>query len=529
MTTVDAPIVAVVVYPGQARITRRAVVAVEAGAQQVRVGGLPIGLLRDSVRVNGRGDASVVGVDVAMQQHPRSPDATVQELEQRLTAARVALAETADHVAVEDGRAEVLATLGREAGSAFARTVAKGKVDPDRVAGFTDALAEQTAAVLARKRELAAQRLRQDEELRSLERRIAAHRKQRQPDRRMVVVDLEVRSGGEIEIELSYVIDDARWTSSYDIRLRGEQLILTWHAEITQNTGEDWPEGELALSTARPAITAQLPELNPWFLDRMPPPMPPMAVGAPAAYGAPPPAPGGAVMRRAAPTRAEAHEELADFAAAAEPAVEHGAAATTYRPARPVAVPSDGTAHRATVAVIDLAATLDHVTAPVHGPEAFLRATAVNTSEHTLRPGKASVFHESEFVGTTTLEVWAPQEEIELNLGVDDRIRVERDLIKRTAGKAVLGGTTRRELGYRIKVGNYGRRATKVTVLDQIPVSRDDGITVKDVACRPDPKQRTDLGELTWELPLDPSATAEITVGFRVDIARGVELRGWRE
>ncbi|WP_067537323.1 DUF4139 domain-containing protein [Nocardia crassostreae] len=431
MTTVDAPIVAVIVYPGPARITRRAVVAVEAGARQITLGGLPLGLVRDSVRVNGRGAASVVGVDVALQQHPRS-----------------------------------------------------------------------------------------------LERRLAAHRKQREPDRRTVVVDLDVTAAGEIELDLSYVIDDARWTSSYDIRLRGEQLTLTWYAEITQSTGEDWPECELALSTARPAITAELPELHPWFLDRM---LPPVPVAAAVAYGAPPPAPGGAMMPRSAPTRAEAAAQLDDFAAAPEPVVEHGAAATTYRPARAVAVPGDGTAHRATVAVIDLAAALDHVTAPVRGPEAFLRATAVNTSEHTLRPGRASVFHESEFVGTTTLEVWAPKEEIELNLGVDDRIRVERELVKRTAGKAVLGSSTRRELTYLITIGNYGRRATKVTVLDQIPVSRDDGILVKDVTVRPDPVQRTDLGELSWKLPLEPGATAEITVRFRVDLARGVELRGWRE
>jgi hypothetical protein len=52
---------------------------------------------------------------------------------------------------------------------------------------------------------------------------------------------------------------------------------------------------------------------------------------------------------------------------------------------------------------------------------------------------------------------------------------------------------------------------------------------IKDVTCRPAPDERTDLGELTWKLPLEPGATGEIIVGFRVDVARGVELIGWRE
>ncbi|WP_216900374.1 DUF4139 domain-containing protein, partial [Nocardia alni] len=414
---------------------------------------------------------------------------------------------------------EVLSGLGRRAGGAFAKGLAAGELEPDRVAGLTDALAGQLTEVLARKRDLLRRRERAEEEAQSLERELEARRRQEAPDRRVVAVDFDVRTAGAFELELSYLVDDAQWGSSFDIRVRGERLTLTWHAEITQNTGEDWPDCELALSTARPANSVRLPEPAPWFLDRRQPPMMPVAADV---FGA---APGGPPE----PGNARAARVFAKASPAPMPVVEHGAAATTYRPVRQIAVPSDATAHRTTVAEFDLNATVDHITAPAQGPEAFLRATAINTSEHTLRPGRASVFHESEFVGATRLEVWAPGEEVELNLGVDDRIRVERELVRRSAGKVVIGSTKRRDVEYRITVGNYGRRPTKVTVLDQIPVSRDEGIVVKDVTCRPNPLHRTDLGELTWQVPLDPGATAEISIGFRVDTARGVELEGWRE
>ncbi|ONI79330.1 aspartate ammonia-lyase [Actinosynnema sp. ALI-1.44] len=501
-STVEAPIVAVTVYPGQARVTRRA--SVDAGGR-LRIGGLPLDLVSDSVRVGGQ--VSVLGVDVVIEQNPRSEDGRVAELEQAARDLTGRLQELADHAAVEDSRAGLLDRLGHKAGGSFAKALAKGEIQPDRVADLTGALGDQLGQVLERKRELAERRLRVQEEFDAVGRELATLNAHHSPDRHAVLVDVE----GSGELELSYLVNQASWTSGYDIRLTDRTLAVTWYAAVTQFTGEDWPECELALSTARPAVTATIPELQPWYLDRerpLPPPVP-MVAAEQAVYGA------AMALDAAAPQ--------------AVMAVEHGEAATTYHPGGRVAVPSDGTAHRATVAVLELAATIDHITAPVQDLAAFLRATAVNTSEHTLRPGRASVFHGTEFVGTTTLDTWAPGEETELNLGVDDAIRVERELVRRTASKAVIGGTKRRQAEYLTKIGNYSRRTTKVTVLDQIPVSRDSGITVKDESFTPEPQRRTDLGELTWQVPLDPGSTAEIRVGFRVDVERGVELLGWRE
>lgn len=500
-STVEAPIVAVTVYPGQARVTRQAVVEHAGTPQRLRIGGLPLDLVPDSVRVGG--EVTVLGVDVVTEHHPQSADAALAELERKLRDLTNALQELTDSVAVQDSQAELLARLGHKAGGTFAKALAKGEIQPARVAELAGALGDQLAQVLARKRELAVRRTRVHEEFDAVSRELAA-RTAGSPDRHAVLVDAE----GTGRLELSYVVNQASWTSGYDIRLDDQALTLTWYAEITQATGEDWPECELALSTARPAVTATIPELEPWYLDRQPPtpPQAPMLAAEQAVYGM-----------------------AYDAAPQAVMAVEHGEAASVYHPARHVAVSSDGSVHRATVAVVRLSATLDHVTVPAHSLAAYLRATAVNDSEHTLRPGRASVFHGTEFVGTTTLGTWAPGEQAELNLGVDDAIRVERDLVRRTAGKAVIGGTKRREAEHLVKIGNYSGRATEVTVLDHIPVSRDDGIAVRDVSCAPEPERRTELGELTWRVPLDPGATARIRVGFRVDVARGVELLGWRE
>lgn len=515
------------VYPGQARITRRGLVSLGTGQQRVTLGGLPLRLRPDSVRVSGRGPATVLGVDVLAERNPRSPDSVIADLERRQRALQAQLSELTDADAVHATRADLLHRLAQRSGGAFARALATGSADPAQVEAVGGALAAQLTGLLATRRELGERRRLVEEEHAEVSRTLHDRLGQQAPDRMAIAADLDVAGTGdsEVEVEVSYLVDDARWESRYDVRLRDEALTLTWFGFVTQHTGEDWPECELGLSTARPASAVTVPELESWYLDVFRPPaarpmsaMPRMAEQ----YESSGMAIGGAMPDV---MTAPAAMPIADVSAA----VQHGVAATIYRPTRPVAIPSDGTAHRTTVAVAELPATLDRVTVPLRGPEAYLRATLTNSSEHTLRPGPASIFHDNEFVGTTTLDPWAPGEEIELTLGIDDRIRVERKLVRRSASKAIMGGTRRRELEYRIEVGNYGQAPARLTVIDQLPVSRNEAIAVRDVRLEPAPAEQTELGELTWHLDLAAGAQTVLSIAFRVDASKGVEVVGWRD
>jgi len=527
------PVVAVTVYPDRARVTRRETVRLPAGDHTVVVEPLPLTMQPDSVRVGGRGPATVLGVDVARRHRPRTADPRAADLEQQRRKLVAQVAELDDADAVEAQRVGFLQRLASRAGSSYGRALAAGDADATAVAAFTDALAEQLGAGKARQRALARRREELGEELAALDRRLAELGAAREPDRLAATIGLSVAQESDIELELSYVVSNAGWQSSYDLRLdeaAADRLSLTWYGLVRQQTGEDWPECDLRLSTARPSGAVTVPELDPWYLDRVRPigpprPMRARAAGAADMMYAPAalPAPGAVAapaMEMAAPPP-PVREQVAT--------AEQGLAAATYQPARPVAVPSDGGAHRATVAVAEVESTVDYVTAPLRAEEAHLRATVVNTSTHTLPPGPAAVFHGADFVGSTRLDTWAPGEEVELALGVDDRVRVERELVRRTATKATLSSTRRRDVEYKTTVANHTPRAARVTVLDQLPVSRDDQITVKELRADPAPAERTDLGVYTWRLELAPGESREVHLGFRVEVAKGVELAGWRE
>ncbi|GIJ76668.1 conserved hypothetical protein [Micromonospora phaseoli] len=522
---IDAPVVGVTVYPDRARVTRRGGAQLAAGRHRVRVAPLPLGLRRDSVRVGGRGPATVLGVDVTTWRQARSTDVQVIGLEQRRRELADELAEVDDADGIEEQRGEFLTRLAGRASGTYARALAAGDVASSDVAAFTDSVAAQLVDSRARRRGLARRRTGLAEELAAVGRDLDAAHGKREPDRLAaeVIVAVEV-DDADVELELTYLVEGARWQPSYDLRLVDDTMTVTWFGMVSQSTGEDWPECELQLSTARPAAATGVPELSPWYLDRIRP-APARAVSVDMPLGLPVPLPGAAPAgggpARSAAGRPWLRESVAE--------VEQGVSAATYRPARSVAVPADGSAHRATIAVLELPARLDHVTAPVRAAEAYLRAKVRNTSEHTLLPGPAAVFHDADFVASSRLPMWAPGEETELALGVDDRLRVERKLHRRAETKTTLSSTRRREVEYRITVANHTPRPATVEVRDQLPVSRDEAVVVRETTVVPPPVERTELGELTWRLSLAPGDSGEVALGFRVELAKGVELTGWRE
>jgi uncharacterized protein (TIGR02231 family) len=512
-----APIVAVTVHPDRARITRRGTVALGAGSTELVVAGLPEMLLDDSVRVAGGSQAAVrvVGVDVVRRDLVDAPDDRVRAAEQAVRDAERAIAEIDGVDAGDVAREQLLQRLAVRSGDRLARALADGTAGTARIAEVSSAVAAQLVDVAASRRghterRADAERARAAAQA-ELDRLRGSGRRRR--DARIAV---EADAAGELEVELTYVVHGAGWTCAYDARIDGAgPLVLTWYGMVTQSTGEDWPACELTLSTARPGSAGAVPELSPWWVDVRPPAAPMMAVAMPA----PAMAAGGAPRERFA-----AKEAVQDVVAQ----MQEGALAVAWRLPRPTAVPADDTPHRATVTTATLDARLDHVIAPALDPSAHLRATVVNTSGHALLAGPLSTFLDGAFVGTTHVEATAPGAELELALGVDDRVAVERELMERTPHKALLGGKISAVERWRIEVRNGRPAPARIVVRERVPVSRHPDVQVVDVEVKPEPGERDELGRLEWTAPVEPGGTWEASIRFGVRHAKDVPVVGWR-
>lgn len=69
-----------------------------------------------------------------------------------------------------------------------------------------------------------------------------------------VTVELDVPKAQKINFTLNYYVKNAKWTPSYDIKMKTVEhpLDFTFKANISQNTGEDWKDVSLCVATGEP-------------------------------------------------------------------------------------------------------------------------------------------------------------------------------------------------------------------------------------------------------------------------------------
>jgi uncharacterized protein (TIGR02231 family) len=524
----DALIAAVTVFRDGARVQRSGTLSIEPGLRPVVIGNLPASADPASVRVAARGrDLALLNVEVHRRYRTDPLREETARLRSEVERWRDAVQALDDEDTAEQARLNFLGHLSEAAATALARAVSFGRAGHDDLAGMAGHLSADTAAALGRRREISARRRAAQRELEAAEERLNAAEKRagRSVAFAEVSATLEASAATRAEVELSYHVSGASWRPLYDLALNGERLAVSYLAEVTQQTGEDWPAVELVLSTTRRGLHQMLPELDPWYIGRAQPVPRPLAGRAMALAGA---VPERAAMFAAAAGPGAPQAELEEAAPLTAEPGESGEVGSglAYRVQRPLAVPADGGPHKTMVARFELDAALDHLAVPVLAPEAYLRATVTNTSSLLLLPGPARVFHDTQFVGETSLQTVAAGEEFELQLGVDDQIRVERKLRRRSTGKAVIGGTRTIDVAYEITVENHRPNKTRVSVHDHIPVSTDGDIKVRLRETSPNPAEQNDLGELTWELPLDGGQTATIHYRFTVEHPAQVTIAG---
>jgi uncharacterized protein (TIGR02231 family) len=530
--SVESHVSKVVVYPDRARVTSDGRCELPTGRHQITFEELPLYLEEDSVRASGHGSARVrlLGVDVQRRYYAETPAARAQEVEKALQDRREALR------VVEDGRENRLALarhlegLG-QATAEYARGLSRGRTTVEDQARLVQFLQEQDEQLRAELRELDEQQRMVKREIERLEQELKQLGSARPRQRFRAILDVEVTEAGDFEAEVSYVVGRAGWQPLYDIRLvertnengrAGHALTLSYLAQITQDTGQEWENIRLTVSTARPALNQRLPELKPWFIDELkvqprPRAVPMRAMAAPMAM-------------KAADQEGEAMLEMAAYAPVeADVAVaeaQDSGTAVSFTISGSVDIPGDGAPHKTTIAQFDLDPQLDYLAIPRHTDAVYRRAKVNHPGPGPLLAGPAALFAGDEFIGRNTLEYTAAGEEIELLLGAEERIDVERELMLREVDKRLLRDVRQLRYGYEIRLKNLLSVPAQVTVEDQYPVSRHEQIKVKLEKTGPAPAKHSDLGILEWRMALAPDEKQTIQLEYSIEHPRSLQVSG---
>lgn len=522
--TATPRITAVTVFPDRAMTSRSTTLNLKPGSYVIALEPLPVLLQDDSIRVEGKGSAAVVivGTEVKRTFLEQVPEQRAAEIEEEIRTLQRKLGSLDARKASLAAQKGFIESIRVGWGERISKELAVGK---PTAAELNEALAfvgTGMTTVEEKTRDLETEGTRLRDRIDALNRQLDAVRGSGRRETKSVEVSLEVKSEGKLTLELSGVVPQAGWEPSYDARLAadGASTELVFRAQVVQQTGEEWNNVDLSLSTARPAVGGTPPELYPWRISfYRPAPMPVAKAAAPRKYEM---APRGDMEQFAGALAAEAPAASAPHLTAQVAAEQ---TSILFRIPRPVDIPSDGTRHGSIVAIETIPVSVEYLAVPKLSPHAFLRSELVNSAPYPLLPGRVNIFSGGSFIGTSWLKRVASGEKFDLFFGVDDQVTVKREELKRHK-EGGLFGNNRQSYSYRIETANFRKEARSVTIRDQLPVAGDEEIKVSLEEPSRKPNEIKADGTLVWKLLVKPGEKQELTFGIGVEYPKDREVTG---
>lgn len=511
----DSRVTRVTVYQDQALVVRKATVDLQKGANTVRFGGLPAALNEDSLRAAGKGSVqvSIQGVQLVRDFRVDESSPALQKLIEEVDALRDEIQSLSQRRASLADQRRFFDSIRDFSSVQIPKEIVTKSPAPSEWSSLSQQLlqsyTENDAQMMALEKDVRRTR----KELEAKERELAELQSGRTADKNDAAVEIEAKGAGTLELELSYLLPQAGWTLSYEARTesKSKNVSLLLFGNVRQWTGEDWQEAALTLSSARPSVGGRMPEIQPWFVD-FPQPMPrPM---------------GGGALRKEEAMFSMAVMD-ASVSAAAPQAMEYEAVAklasvsqdlgsVSYTLPKTATVTADNRLYKFQVNSEEFPAEAGYQTTPKLSPEVYRHAKVKNDKDHALPGGEVGIFNDGVFVGKSWIPSTGRGETFDLFLGVTDHVKVKRTELADKRKKSMLGIKAKREYAYRIELENYSGAEAKVTVFDQIPVSKNSDIKVDLVSADPKPESN-DLGELQWNLTLPHSQKQAIEFGFTVE------------
>lgn len=503
-----ARITQVTLYPGSATVERVAHVA--AGSQSYVFRCLPQGLDAASLQVGADagvriGETSVQLVDRDIASGCDSPlDERIRQAQDKLAAA------SAETDALELAKHYLNTVAGTPPST---QTTGPGTPGAGNISVTTEALRRSAQDTLQR---LHQAKRRQEQ----LERDLKALEAERQhiagTQTKVANVSITLATTRDADLRLSYQLRGPSWAPSYRAALdsKGATVQLERLALVAQNTGEDWSDVRLVLSTGQPLRNTSPRLPRPWTLDVRPP------VTEQAKMMMAPPAPAPMMAARAS---AEAPAE-----ASFDVAVAEGAYAATFTPPQRITVPTGGQRVTLTLQTQQLPAQLLVRTTPASEAAAYLVAQLAAPSG--IWPaGPVALYRDGAFVGQGRFD---PANEAQwqngLSFGRDERVQVLADPAREhTASAGLTGGRTERTLERGYTVQNRHDRAIALQVLDAAPVSKNEQISVES-SYQPQPSStewHKQPGTIVWQQDLAAGASAHFGARHVLRYDKDVRVR----
>lgn len=334
---------------------------------------------------------------------------------------------------------------------------------------------------------------------------------------------LNAKTTKTTKIKLRYVVADAGWSPVYDLKATdlNQPINLKYRALAYNNTGIDWKDVNITLSTSDPNASAIAPTLRPWTLNfnntfasnkgqfqlqnnsnvfqestgRT------NAMDIPTNNGTP---------NVATNIRFET--------------IEIAELNTDFEIKEPYTIPSDRKPYSIDVNAFDLNADFSHIAIPKLDKDAFLLAKITGWENLDLIDGPMNVYYGESYIGLSNLSTRTLNDTLDLSLGRDKKVLVTRVKLKDFTKKQILGSTQTVTYSFKISVKNNRNQAIEIDLEDQIPVS-----TIKEIEVNMKELSKGTLfdntGKVKWNMNLQPGETKSVTLTFSIKYPKNKQIK----
>lgn len=342
-----------------------------------------------------------------------------------------------------------------------------------------------------------------------------------------IIVTIETDAAVTGNLNLKYYVYSAGWMPRYDVLAASgkEKVQLVYRAQVYQNSGIDWKDVDLTLSTSNPNLGNTKPTLNTWNLF----------YGYPGSYSQTQNAYGKMPYNNVAKPEMKKKslsvtedESMADkdgiddANGISEPmfTLSENLMRVEYSIKTKYSINSDNKSHNVLINNIEVPVTLTYSAVPKLDKDAFLMGKVVNWEDLNLLPAGAKLYFDESYIGMTTIDPSTTKDTMYMDLGRDRSIIIKRQILKDKCKDQVIGDDHIITKTIEIIVRNTKSIPLDFEIEDQIPVTTDNTIKIE-LKSKDGATYNDQTGKLVWKMNVKPKDSKKIIFSYEVKYPKG--------
>jgi hypothetical protein len=260
--TVSSKINQVAVFLQGAQITRHASVPLKAGVSILTLTGIAPAVQQQSIQVDGPASVKILSVSFRinyMEEHKKPEKIKLLDAERKRLTTLITQEKSIQEVYLEEEN--ILKTNKSIGGTEKGVEVAELKAAMDY---FRQRLLDIKQQLMQSERTIRSYQ----EELAKVDAQLTELRAIKGQPSGEIVVKVSTKAATNAELDVNYLVNEARWFPSYDIRAKNVKapVGITYKANVSQQSGEDWENVTLTISSANPSEQGVRPIIKPWIV-----------------------------------------------------------------------------------------------------------------------------------------------------------------------------------------------------------------------------------------------------------------------